>query len=109
MTDTLLRSLRDRALDETEPLAGLLRKCLLLGAETGSSSLRDWARLELNGYVEEASVPEYRKIPGVPLSVDSVSGTTLGQGSGVHSYAGPHGRTRVRIGISVLDAARGGA
>lgn len=80
MTDTLLRSLRDRALDEAEPLAGLLRKCLVLGAETGSSSLRDWARLELNGYAEEASVPEYRQIPGVPLSVDSVSGTTWATG-----------------------------
>lgn len=35
MTDSLLRSLREHMLDESEPLAGLLRKCLLLGAETG--------------------------------------------------------------------------
>ena len=27
-------------LDEREPLPGLLRKCLLLGAETGSKALR---------------------------------------------------------------------
>ncbi|MGN7035558.1 hypothetical protein [Microbacterium sp. P26] len=60
MSGSLLQSLRDRALDESEPLAGLLRKCLLLGAETGSSSLRDWARLDLNGYTDEASVPAYR-------------------------------------------------
>ncbi|MFF0366375.1 hypothetical protein [Micromonospora sp. NPDC005087] len=40
MTDTLLRSLRERMLDESEPLAGLLRKCLLLGAETGSEAPR---------------------------------------------------------------------
>ncbi|MFF3869930.1 hypothetical protein [Micromonospora sp. NPDC001898] len=49
MTDTLLRSLREHLIDESEPLAGLLRKCLLLGAETGSQTLRDWARKELNG------------------------------------------------------------
>jgi hypothetical protein len=47
MTDTLLRSLRERLLDESEPLAGLLLACLLLGAETGSESLRKWARSEL--------------------------------------------------------------
>lgn len=80
MTDTLLQSLRERALDETEPLAGLLRKCLMLGAETGSTSLREWARRELNGYTEEGSIPEYRKIPGVPMSVDSISGNTWARG-----------------------------
>lgn len=61
-------------LDESEPLAGLLRKCLLLGAETGSTSLRDWARRELNGYGDEDDVPEYRSIPEVPISADSISG-----------------------------------
>ncbi|MET3468970.1 hypothetical protein [Microbacterium sp. BDGP8] len=80
MTDSLLRSLRDRALDETEPLAGLLRKCLLLGAETGSSALRDWARLELNGYTDESTIPDYRKLPGVPITVDSISGNTWTKG-----------------------------
>ncbi|WP_458117282.1 AbiTii domain-containing protein [Arthrobacter sp. D2-10] len=76
MTEPLLRSLRERALDESETLAGLLRKCLLLGAETGSSSLRDWARHELNGYTDEALLPEYRKIPNVPMVMDSMSGNT---------------------------------
>lgn len=62
-------------LDESEPLAGLLRKCLLLGAETGSDVLREWARRELNGYGEE-EVPEYRKVHGLPISMDSISGNT---------------------------------
>jgi hypothetical protein len=39
MTDSLIRALREKVMDESEPLAGLLRKCLLLGAETGSDSL----------------------------------------------------------------------
>lgn len=73
MTDTLLRSLRERLLDESESLAGLLRKCLLLGAETGSDSLRKWARYELNGYDEGVELPAYRKLPTPPIAVDSVS------------------------------------
>ncbi len=36
VTDTVLQSLRTQILDESEPLAGLLRKCLMLGAETHS-------------------------------------------------------------------------
>jgi hypothetical protein len=71
VTDTLLRSLREHVLDESEPLAGLLRKCLLLGAETGSDALRDWARKELNGYDVEDDLPEYRRLAGVPISMDS--------------------------------------
>jgi hypothetical protein len=74
VTDTLLRSLREHLLDESEPLAGLLRKCLLLGAETGSEALREWARRELNGYGDEDEVPNYRKFQDVPISMDSMSG-----------------------------------
>jgi len=76
VTDNLLRSIRERLLDESEPLAGLLRKCLLLGAETGSESLREWARRELNGYDGAEDVPKYRKLSGVPISMDSISGNT---------------------------------
>ncbi|WP_366936092.1 hypothetical protein [uncultured Microbacterium sp.] len=71
-----MRSLRDRALDESEPLAGLLRKCLLPGAETGSTSLRHRPWLELNGHTYEATIPDYRKLPGVLITVNSISGTT---------------------------------
>ncbi|WP_420118269.1 hypothetical protein [Micromonospora sp.] len=74
MTDTLLRSLRERLLDESEPLAGLLRACLMLGAETGSDTLRAWARSELNGYGKDDEVPKYRKISSPPMSMDSISG-----------------------------------
>lgn len=76
VTNTVLQSLRDRLLDESEPLAGLLRKCLMLGAETGSESLRDWARKELNGYRDEEQVPEYRQLHGPPIMLDSMSGNT---------------------------------
>lgn len=89
MTDTLLRSLRERMLDESEPLAGLLRKCLLLGAETGSVALRDWARKELNGYGDQDAVPEYRRLTGVPISVSSIIGNTRVTGQTISRFQLP--------------------
>lgn len=89
MTDTLLRSLREVLLDESRPLAGLLRKCLLLGAETGSNSLREWARNELNGYGDADQVPEYRTVHGVPISVDSISGNTWTKGQVIDRHQLP--------------------
>lgn len=76
-------------LDESEPLAGLLRKCLLLGAETGSVSLRDWARKELSGYGDEDEVPEYRSLSGVPISMNSTSGTTWVTGQTISRFQLP--------------------
>jgi hypothetical protein len=89
VTDTLLRSLRERMLDESEPLAGLLRKCLLLGAETGSVALRNWARKELNGYGDEDEVPEYRSLSGVPISMNSISGNTWATGQTLSRFQLP--------------------
>ncbi|MFQ1004209.1 hypothetical protein [Modestobacter sp. SSW1-42] len=89
MTDSLLRSLRDRMLDESESLAGLLRKCLLLGAETGSVTLRGWARKELNGYDDEDDVPEYRCLSGVPISMDSISGNRWATGQTLSRFQLP--------------------
>lgn len=80
MTNHLLSSLREHILDESEPLAGLLRKCLMLGAETGSETLRQWARYELNGYSENVSLPSYRLLRDLPIKVDSISGNTWAKG-----------------------------
>lgn len=80
VTDTLLRSLREHVIDESQSLAGLLRKCLLLGAETGSDALRAWARNELNGYRDEDELPEYRQLVGVPISIDTLSGPNWARG-----------------------------
>ena len=76
MADPLLQALREQIIDESEPLAGLLRKCLLLGAQTGSDALRQWARFELNGYSDDVDVPRYRLLGTLPIFVDSVSGYT---------------------------------
>jgi AbiTii len=89
MSDTLLQSLRNRMLNESEPLAGLLRKCLLLGAETGSNSLRDWARNELNGYPDDEDVHDYRQLSNVPISMDSISGNTWARGQVIDRFQLP--------------------
>ncbi|MCZ1073269.1 hypothetical protein NXT08_24900 (plasmid) [Rhodococcus pyridinivorans] len=78
MTENLLHSLRERVLDESAPVAGLLRACLMLGAETGSVDLRRWASKELRGY-DDGDVPAYRKL-ALPLFADSVSGNVVTTG-----------------------------
>ncbi|MCV7609521.1 hypothetical protein MICRO80W_540013 [Micrococcus luteus] len=79
MTSSLLTDLRERVIDESEPLPGLLRKCLMLGAETGSQSLREWARFELNGYPDGAEVPSYRRIHA-GMTISYVSGYNVVSG-----------------------------
>lgn len=81
----LLRSLRERVLDEKEPLAGLLRTCLMLGAVTGSDVLRAWAGNESKGYEEVDSVPGYRRLQ-LPLFADSVSGNWHATGQSISKY-----------------------
>ncbi|MGW0006100.1 AbiTii domain-containing protein [Nocardia grenadensis] len=69
----LLRDLRARVLDESEPLEGLLRKCLALGIATGSETLRAWASQELKGYDPSTDeVPTYRKLQ-LTLVADTVA------------------------------------
>ena len=80
MTHAVLTALRDRVIDDTQPLPGLLRTCLMLGAETGSQSLREWARYELNGYTGDAELPPYRRIyAGMRISYVSGYNVVSGQ------------------------------
>ncbi|MGV9752693.1 AbiTii domain-containing protein [Nocardia farcinica] len=84
----LLRDLRVRVLDESEPLAGLLRKCLALGAITGSEDLRRWATQELKGYGPDDELPTYRML-SLPLFADSVSGYNFARGQAISRFAAP--------------------
>jgi hypothetical protein len=67
------------------PLAGALRKCIVLGGAAGSVELRDWATKELRGYSGEEDLPAYRSIPA-GLYVDGLTGPghVTGQRIGVH-------------------------
>ncbi|SDU47628.1 AbiTii domain-containing protein [Jiangella alkaliphila] len=78
--ENALRLLRRRVLDESESLGGLLRACLMLGAETGSSDLKAWANRELNGYDVDDELPKYRIVEGAPLFIDSISGNNWMRG-----------------------------
>lgn len=69
----LLRSLRDKVLDESESLVGLLRTCIALGALTGSDDLRAWANNELKGYPDDAKLPDYRLLDA-PLFINQMGG-----------------------------------
>lgn len=69
-----------------EPLATILRKCVVLGGRAGSASLRDWATRELRGYPKGTDLPEYRQI-GAAIFLDGIAGNTQirGQRIGVHN------------------------
>ena len=55
--------------DDRVPLSSLLQQCVVLGARTGSEKMRDWARWELNGYVGEDTVPDYRHFHAAVMAV----------------------------------------
>ncbi len=59
---SLLKDIRNAALEADEPIANVLRKCAVLGTHLKNNDLRDWALQELNGYDDEEDVPEYRRV-----------------------------------------------
>ena len=63
---SLLKDIRDAAIDAKESMASVLRKCAVLGSQLNNHELRDWAMKELNGYGAEDALPDYR-IVGAPL------------------------------------------
>lgn len=77
----LLTEIERASLDSTSDLADVLRKCIALGGQSGSSSLREWASRELKGFGDDASgLPTYRQVPA-PLLLDAalVGGHVKGQ------------------------------
>ncbi|MFF8696707.1 hypothetical protein ACF08W_31280 [Streptomyces sp. NPDC015144] len=68
-----LDQLEKGVLDDTAPLAGLLRHALIIGGHASSHPLRQWALSELNGYARtDAEIPDYRRVPA-PIQADSIS------------------------------------
>ncbi|MGP3638236.1 AbiTii domain-containing protein, partial [Streptomyces sp. 24-1644] len=61
----LLRRIERDALNVDTPISQALRNCLILGGQTGSLELQQWAQRELEGYsgVAQSEFPAYRKIP----------------------------------------------
>lgn len=65
----LLEQIEAGALDSKAPLSDTLRKCVALGGRSGSAELRDWARKELEGYLADDLLPDYRLVPS-PILID---------------------------------------
>jgi hypothetical protein len=58
---TLFEEIQNSAIDSTGDLGKLLRQCRLLAAKLDNKPLEDWIIWELNGYPNDAPVPDYRK------------------------------------------------
>jgi hypothetical protein len=58
----LLDEIVTLAMDGSQSLSGLLRKCLVLAHELKDERLKGWANQELNGYSSSEGLPEYRII-----------------------------------------------
>lgn len=62
--------------DTKEPLADILRKCLVLAYRLNNDSLKVWVEKELNGYEKDEDLPDYRLARGISkgLFVDGLAG-----------------------------------
>ena len=56
----LLREIAELAVSDQEPLANVLRKCMILNASLKNQELGTWIKYELNGYDTPSQLPEYR-------------------------------------------------
>jgi hypothetical protein len=65
----LLTQIEANVVDDRVPLSSLLQKCIVLGGQTGSERMRDWARRELNGYAGTDTVPDYRHVPAALMAL----------------------------------------
>jgi hypothetical protein len=82
VADTSLLAEVQRDLLDAKPLADLLRKCILLGSQSGSAELRAWATKELKGYETLEELPDYR-MAAAPIEMDAVTANTWIKGQTV--------------------------
>ncbi|MDQ0935093.1 AbiTii domain-containing protein [Streptomyces turgidiscabies] len=69
-----LDRLEDDVLNESRPLAPILRQVIALGGHAHSEPLRTWALRELQGYEgTDVPIPDYRRI-SAPLVMDGLAG-----------------------------------
>jgi|ERR1035438_916071 hypothetical protein len=62
---SLLDDIINLAIDGKQPLADILRRCLLLGHELKNERLKTWANQELNGYSSSNEIPNYRVVHAI--------------------------------------------
>ncbi|MFD5825512.1 hypothetical protein [Lentzea sp. NPDC060358] len=76
----LLTRLQNDLADQSVSTAHLLQTCILLGGQSKSQKLRDWARQELHGYKNDDEIPVYRHVAGT-ICVDGIAGNNLWTGN----------------------------
>lgn len=59
---SLLRDIQNAAIDADVSIAVVLRKCKVLATRLAHEPFKNWVDQELDGYVSEAQVPDYRKV-----------------------------------------------
>lgn len=110
MADQSLLASVQRDLLDGKPLPDVLRKCILLGSESGSAELRAWATRELKGYDDPSDVPAYRKVPA-QIQADATTGNAIVRGqtiglSMLPDWAREHIKNQVTLfqGIGELES-----
>ena len=58
----LVDEIIDLAVDHKEPLADVLRKCVVLAYRLKNENLKTWVQKELDGYKGDDELPDYREI-----------------------------------------------
>lgn len=76
---SLLREIQDAATGTDVPVNVLLRKAQVLAVRLGNEPLRQWTRLELDGYKRRDDLPDYRRL-GEVLVLGTFAGP-FGSGS----------------------------
>ena len=80
----LVKEIRNDVLDSSKSLTDALRRAKVLAASLGNQTFSEWVDRELNGYPDEGSVPDYRKVRLI------VTGTLSGLwGSGLNNVSVP--------------------
>lgn len=77
---SLLRRIQDAAISPETDVATLLRMCKVLAVRLGNEDFKNWVDSELNGYPDQESVPDYRR-----LNVQSVGHFSGPYGSGMQN------------------------
>jgi AbiTii-like protein len=70
----LVQELQTQALDARVPVTDLLRKSKVVASKLNVTDLLAWVEYELNGYPDEADIPDYREIRGVARALNPKRG-----------------------------------
>src|SRR5262245_16715118 len=73
----LVEEIQKAAVDPDVAVSTLLRRVKLAAVKLKLDMVQDWVELELNGYPNKASLPEYRKVAGTAVAREAFTGWQL--------------------------------